>query len=274
MNMVSAQEPTISDVRIEVWSGALTIRFQVAGSGPPIVYLHPAAGLGHWDRFLTTLAGSHTLYAPEFPGTTPGDPHAIHKVDSLHDLVLVYEEAIRGLELDQPPVLIGQSVGGMLAAELAAHFPDLASRLVLLAPIGLWREDRPLADWMSTPPQLLPELLFADPSGPAAAAMFTMPPDPELAVEIQAGLVWAMGCTGKFVWPIPERGLHKRLHRIAVPTTIIWGRHDRLNPVDYAEEFGRRIADSEVHVLEESGHIPQVEQADATLEIVEAFLAR
>lgn len=271
--MSSVEAPAITDKTVEVWNGELSIRFQVSGSGPPIVYLHPAAGLGPWDPFLTTLAGSHTVYAPEVPGTTPGDPHAIHKVDDLHDLVLIYEEAIRALDLGEPPVLIGQSFGGMLAAELAAHFPGLASRLVLLAPIGLWREDAPLADWMSTPPHELPALLFADPTGPAATAMFTFPDDPDLVVEIQAGLAWAMGCTGKFVWPIPDRGLHKRLHRIDVPTLIIWGRQDKLNPVAYAEEFGRRIGGSEVHVLDDSGHIPQMEETDKTLALVQGFVS-
>jgi pimeloyl-ACP methyl ester carboxylesterase len=270
--MTSAQAPTIGEKTVEVWNGQLSLRFQVAGTGSPIIYLHPAAGLGHWDGFLTTLAESHTVYCPEIPGTTPGDPHAIHKVDDLHDLVLIYEEAIRGLELDETPVLIGQSFGGMLASELTAHFPGIASRLVLLDPIGLWREDAPLADWMSTPPQQLGELLFADPTGPAAQAMFTMPDDPEMVVNIQAGLVWAMGCTGKFVWPIPERGLHKRLHRIDVPTLILWGRHDKLVPVSYADEFAKRIKGSRVEILENSGHIPQVEETEKTLGFVQEFL--
>lgn len=270
--MSATQAPSISERTVSVWNDQLSIRFQVAGSGPPIVYLHPAAGLGPWDGYLTTLAETNTVYAPEVPGTTPGDPHAIHKVDDLHDLVLIYEEAIRGLGLSEPPVLIGQSFGGMLAAELAAHFRGIASKLVLLAPLGLWREDAPQADWMSTPPQELPGLLFADPSGPAAQAMFTMPDDPELTVAIQAGLVWAMGCTGKFVWPIPDRGLRKRLHRIDVPTLIVWGRRDALNPAVHAEAFGAAIADSTVHVLDGIGHIVQMEDTETTLALTREHL--
>lgn len=264
--------PTIGETSVEVWGGELTIRFQVAGSGPPLLYLHPAAGLGPFDPFLTALTESFTIYAPEIPGTTPGDPQAIHKVDDLHDLVLIYEEAIRGLGLSEIPVLVGQSFGGMLAAELAAHFPGLASKLVLLAPLGLWREDAPVADYMNTPPQELPALLFADPSGPGAQAMFAMPDDPELVVAIQAAFVWALGCTGKFVWPIPDRGLRKRLHRISVPTLTVWGEEDRLNPVAYAEEFGKAIADNTVRVIPGVGHIPQVEASEKTLALVEEFL--
>jgi pimeloyl-ACP methyl ester carboxylesterase len=248
------------------------MRVQVAGSGPPLLYLHPAMGMGPLDPFLTALTNEYTLYAPELPGTSHGDPHSIHKVDDLWDLVLIYEEAIRGLELEEPPVLMGQSFGGMLAAELAARFPQIASKVVLLAPLGLWRDDAPVTDYMSAAPHELPEILFADPTGPAAQATFAMPPDPEMAIAIQAGIVWAMGCTGKFVWPIPDRGLRKRLHRISAPTLVVWGEHDKLISASYADEFGAAIADSRVEIVSGSGHIPQVEATEATLGIVREFL--
>lgn len=270
--MSSMTTPTVERRSVEVAGGRLSLGFQVAGSGPPLLYLHPAAGMGHWDAFLTTLTERYTVYAPEVPGTTPGDPHAIHRVDDLWELVLAYEEAIRGLELTEKPVLVGQSFGGMLAAELAAAYPDLCSRLVLLAPLGLWQQDRPLANWMDTPPEELPGLLFADPTGEAAQSMFTMPDDPDLVIAIQAGMVWAMGCTGKFVWPIPERGLSRRLHRVTAPTLILWGEEDRLNPVGYAADFGAAIAGSVVQTIPGCGHIPQVEATAATLGHVEAFL--
>ena len=103
-------------------AGRLAIRFKVAGSGPPLVYLHPAAGL-HFDPFLEALSADYTIFAPEHPGTGEGDSEAIHLVDDLWDLVLIYDEAIRALGLEGPVVAIGQSFGGMMAAELAAHDP-------------------------------------------------------------------------------------------------------------------------------------------------------
>jgi pimeloyl-ACP methyl ester carboxylesterase len=270
--MSQAEMTPVGEQSVRVWNDQITIRFQVAGSGPPLLYLHPAMGMAPLDPFLTALTEQYTLFAPEVPGTTPGDPHSIHKVDDLWDLVLIYEEAIRGLGLEEKPVLMGQSFGGMLAAELAAHYPDLASKLVLLSPLGLWREDAPVADYMSTPPQELPALLFADANGPAAHATFAMPPDPDIAIAIQSGIVWAMGCTGKFLWPIPDRGLRKRLHRIAAPTLVLWGSEDRLVPSAYAEEFGAAIAGSTVEVIPDAGHIPQVEATETTLGIVQDFL--
>ena len=256
---------------VPVWDGRLELGVEVAGTGPPLVYLHPAAGLA-WDPFLERLAETYTVYAPQVPGTTAGRPDAIRAVDDLWDLVLVYEEAMRTLGLDRPNV-VGQSFGGMLACELASVYPQLFHRLVLLAPAGLWRDDAPVANWVATAPEDMPALLFNDPGGEAAQAALTPPEDPDDMVAAIATLTWAIGCTAKFVWPIPDKGLAKRLHRIEIPTLVVWGRQDRLVPVAYAEEFGRRIAGSRVEVLDECGHIPQLEQPEKTYELVSSFLA-
>jgi pimeloyl-ACP methyl ester carboxylesterase len=268
---MSTTTTPIEDRALDVWNGKVTLHVKVLGNGSPVLYLHPAAGLVV-DPFLEAMAQEHTIYAPEVPGTSQGDPHAIHQVDDLHDLVLIYEEAIRALNLDGPPIAIGQSFGGMLASELAAHFPGIFSKLVLLDPIGLWREDAPLAKWIEAGPADLPAMLFHDPEGPAAKAVFTPPDDPELAIAGASAMVWAIGCTGKFVWPIPDRGLHKRLHRVDTPTLIIWGENDRLVPVTYAQEFGDRIKGSRVEIIPECGHIPQAEQPEQTLRLVRDFL--
>lgn len=263
--------PSTRDEVLDVWGGELQMHVQVGGEGPPLIYFHPAAGFA-WDPFLVALTAEHTIYAPQFPGTHPDDPRAIHKVDALWDVVLFYEEMLRRLGLQGVPA-IGQSFGGMLAAELAAGFPQLLSKLVLLDPVGLWRDDTPVANWVATPPEELPALLFHDPQSDAAQAMLAMPDDPEAAAAAQAALVWALGCTGKLLWPVPDRGLHKRLHRIVAPTLIVWGENDRLASVRYAADFAANIADSRVQTIPECGHIPQVEQTKATLPLVTEFLA-
>jgi pimeloyl-ACP methyl ester carboxylesterase len=256
---------------LRVWDDQLRVRVLEAGSGPPLVYFHPAAGLV-WDGFLEALTRQFTVYAPEHPGTTPGDPRAIDRIDDLWDLVVMYQEVLEQLGLERPMV-IGQSFGGMIACEVAAYAPEKVSKLVLLDPIGLWRDDAPVANWMAATPPELVRMLFYDPAGPAASQMFSAPADPEQAAVGAARLVWALGCTGKFAWPIPDRGLAKRLHRITAPTLIVWGQADRLMPVVYAEEFGRRIANSRVEIVEQCGHIPQLEQFERTSELVLAFLA-
>lgn len=262
--------PAITEEALPVWNGRLTIRVKKAGAGPPLLYLHPAAGLA-WDPFLSHLAQSYTVYAPEFPGTSVGDPYAIHAVDHLSDVVLIYEEVVRTLGLHKP-VVVGQSFGGMIAAELASTFPGLASKLVLLDPIGLWRDDLPIANWIAAPPDKLPGLLFHDPGSAAAQTMLAMPEDPDTAAAAVAGMVWAFGATGKFAWPIPDRGLRARLHRLTTPVLLIWGREDRLAPVGYVSEWQSELADSQAVIIDSCGHIPQVEQLDQTITAVEKFL--
>jgi len=262
--------PEVTERVISVWNDQINLRFKVTGQGPALVYLHPAAGLA-WDEFLAQLAREYTIYAPEFPGTSPADPYAIHKVDDLWQLVLLYEEAIRKLDIGTP-VLAGQSFGGMIAAELAASYPDRFTKVILLDPIGLWRDEQPVANWIAAPPTALPDMLFADPDGEAAKAMLTLPSDPEEAIAVGAGLVWALGCTGKLVWPIPDKGLEQRLHRITAPTLIVWGEQDKLIPPSYADLFAARISGSKVALIPGAGHIPQVEATDATYAQVEAFL--
>jgi pimeloyl-ACP methyl ester carboxylesterase len=263
--------PDIAERVLDVWGGGLALHVKTFGRGRPLVFLHPAGGL-NVDPFLLALSEQYRVHAPEIPGTSAGDPDAIHQVDSLSDLVLIYEEAIRTLDFPGAPVVIGASFGGMLAAELASCFPALFSKVVLLDPIGLWRPDLPIANWMTTPVPELPALLFKNPDCAAAKAAFTPPADPAQLVSMISGRVWAMACTGKFVWPIPEKGLHKRLHRIEVPTLVVWGEADALVPVGYAQEFGAAIAGSRVEIVADAGHVPHAEQMEATLALVRDFL--
>ncbi|SFC19438.1 alpha/beta fold hydrolase [Streptomyces aidingensis] len=255
---------------VETWNGEVTLRVRVAGSGPPLVYLHAAGGLV-WDPFLARLAEDWTVYAPEFPGTTPGDPYAVHAIDGVWDAVLIYEQALRALGLSDVP-LIGQSFGGMLAAELAAAYPAMFSRLVLLDPVGLWLDDAPVSNWVAAAPPELVAMLFHDPSGEAARKLLELPEDPGERAAAQAAMVWNLGATAKLCWPVPDRGLHRRLHRVTAPTLIVWGEQDTLIPPLYAEEFRRRIADSRVAIVPGAGHVPQMEQTAETLRVVRGFL--
>jgi pimeloyl-ACP methyl ester carboxylesterase len=243
----------------------------VAGSGPPLVFLHPAAGPG-WDPFLDALAERHTVYAPDHPGTGETARDAIHRVPSLWDLVLIYDELLDALGLDGVP-LVGASFGGMMACEVAAHRRAAVSALVLLDPIGLWRDDAPVAQYMTMTPDELAAVLFADPQGPVAQAAMAPPADGDLAVAL-ADTVWALGATGKFVWPIPDKGLHRRLHRITAPALVVWGEHDRLVSPVYAEEFRSRLADARVEIVPGAGHVPQLERLDVVGPMVLDFLAR
>lgn len=255
---------------VTVWNGRVPIRVHVRGSGPAIVFLHGPWGLG-WGPFLDALARQGTVYAPEHPGTTPDQPDTIQHVDHLWDLLLCYDEMLAGLGLSKV-MLVGHSFGAMVACELAALRPERITRLALLDPIGLWRDDAPVVNWMLLSATDMIAHIFHQPDGPAAQALFSVPEEPEAAALARTRLTWAMGSTGKFIWPIPDKGLKKRIHRISASTLLVWGEHDRLVPRAYAKEFAGRIKDTRLEVVAGAGHAPHLEQPEATARVVQAFL--
>jgi len=246
-------------------------KVKVGGSGPPLVYLHTAGG-PLWDPFVDALADHFTVYAPDHPGTGDTAREAIHSVDSLWDLVLIYDEILEALNLPSVP-LVGASFGGMMACEVAAHRPDRVSRMVLLDPIGLWRDDAPVAPYMVMSPEKLVATLYKDLSSEPVKKALQMPEDPDALATVIADLVWALGATGKFVWPIPDKGLKKRMHRIKAKALIVWGEDDALVSSVYANEFAQRIANSRVEIIKDCGHVPQVERLEILRPLVANFLA-
>ncbi|HVE27850.1 MAG TPA: alpha/beta hydrolase [Sporichthya sp.] len=271
---MTMQHSAVHDVEsrdVEVWDGDVRTSVLVAGEGPPLVFLHPVLGL-QWDPFLDALATHHTVYAPYLPGTAPGEPDAHKPITDNYELTLVYDEILRAVGVDGPAAVIGHSFGGMVAADFAATFPDRVSKLVLLCPIELWTDGRPFAN-----PYLmeLPELAaaaFADPTGPVASAALAMPEDPEALGEVLIALQWAMGVAGKYWWPIPDRGLSRRIHRITADTLVIWGSEDKIISPEYAHDFARLIKSARAEVLPDAAHVPQLERLDAVAPMVAAFL--
>jgi pimeloyl-ACP methyl ester carboxylesterase len=256
---------------ITVWQDRVPFRVHVQGTGPAVVFLHGPWGLT-WGPFLDALSRSFTVHAPEHPGTTPGEPDTVHQIDTLWDLALCYDELLDQLGLSDV-MLAGHSFGAMVACEAAAVRPARVRRLALIDPIGFWRDDAPVVNWMLLGPQELPGQVFRDPASAPAQALFAVPDDPEDGALAKTRLMWAMGATGKFIWPLPDKGLKKRIHRIAAtPTLLVWGQDDRLVPRAYADEFARRLRRARTEVVEAAGHAPHLEQPDVTARLVEAFL--
>ena len=246
-------------------------KVRTAGRGPPLVYLHPAGG-PLWDDFVEGLAERYTVYAPHHPGTGETVRESIYSVESLWDLVLIYDEIFDALDLHAVPV-VGTSFGGMMACELAAHRPDRITKMVLLDPIGLWRDDAPVAPYMVMSPQKLVATLYKDLSSEPVKKALQLPEDPDALATMLADLVWALGATGKFVWPIPDKGLKKRMHRIKAKALIVWGEDDALVSAIYAQEFAALIANARVEIIKDCGHVPQVERLEVLKPLVANFLA-
>lgn len=257
--------------RLRLWQERIATDVEIAGSGPPLVYLHGPWGLNPDRGFVAHLAGTHTVYAPRFPGTTAGDPDAVHLLDSWLDIVDYHGELLDALKLEHP-IIAGHSFGGLVAAEFAAAVPRSVAKLVLIDPVGLWRDDLPVKNWMVLRDSERRSSLFADPAGEGAQRFFAVPADAKERVDVLSQFIWSQACTGKFVWPLPDRGLKNRIHRIGAPTLIVWGDADRIIAPDYATEFAKRIGRAHVETIAKAGHLPHLEQQAAVTKTVLTFL--
>ena len=253
--------------------GKGNISVRVSGNGPPVLYLHSEIGLT-WDNLLADLARTTRSTHP----SSPAQPRATQTPSTSTTTCSTLSSRTRrscGPSDSKGLVVVGHSFGGMLAAELAAVFPDLFSCVVLIDAFGLWSNDYPTSsDLMAGPYERLPEVLFHDPHCPAAQSMQIPSVDAADALDRAAACIWAVGCAAKFLWPIPERGLAKRLHRITAPTLILWGAQDAVVSACYAFLFADHIAESRMQIIDNCGHIPQLEQEVQTISAVREFLAK
>jgi len=265
----------LSQKIVPVLGGKLSMTINICGNGPAIFFCHSAGGF-YWDDFLNNLSQDYTIYAPYFPGTAPGKPDEIEQLDNLWDAVLAYDDAIEALGLHQP-IVMGHSFGGMLAAEIAAQRKAQTEKLVLIAPIGLWKGEASytVANWVALSFPEIKEVLFHDQNCPRVLKRMARPED---GTEEQAlwdrDFIWTIGCTAKLIWPIPDKGLRKRIHRISAKSLIVWGENDKLISPSYADDFKRDIANSEIVTLPLCGHEPPLEQTEALEAAVRDFLSQ
>ncbi len=262
----------VEERRLKLWQGKVETEIEVSGNGPPLLYLHGPWGLAPDRAFVARLAAANTVFAPKHPGTTNGDPNAAHLIDTLWDLIVYYGELLDRLGLDTV-ALVGHSFGGLVAAEIAANTPNRVKSLVLIDPVGLWRDDHPVQNWMIMPESQRAQALFADPAGDAAKRFFARPEDKDARTASIVAFVWAQACTGKYIWPIPDKGLKHRIHRVAAPTLVLWGKEDGIAAAVYAGEFTARIAGARAELIDGAGHLPHLEQGERVAAILRKFLA-
>lgn len=256
------------ELRPSLRDGALRPRVQVAGAGPPLVYLHSFQGPDPWPPAIAGLTDTFTVHVPTHPGFAGCD--GLEALDDCVDLALYYDELLGALGLEAAH-LVGHFFGGLIAAEVAAIAPRRARKLVLVSPTGLWLDEAPLPDFFAMPVEELHPLLWAAPDSPAARAAAPLPATPEAQAAAHLDRIRNLAAVGKFLWPIPDKGLRKRAHRITAPTLLLWGDQDRLNPPAYAQAFARLIRGARLTALP-AGHMVLWEQAEACREHLTRFL--
>lgn len=268
MTESKAEGVTMRDIGAR--QGRLPGRVQVKGSGPPLVFLHGLLGI-HWGSYLDRLAEDYTVYAPEYPGTSPGRHESVYAIHDLLDLMLYYDEVFEELGIE-PAVVVGESFGAMIALEYAAVYPGRVRRLVCAAPYGLWGEELPIANYGELPIEDLPALFSARPDAPEVRSCFPFELTGDEYTRRAAALIWSLGVATKFLWPIPERGLERRIHRVGALVRLLWGAEDRIVPSAYAATFAGLLPDGHVEVVPGAGHALLLDAAETATRLTLDFV--
>ena len=257
---------TIASTDLEV--GKTSIRVQQAGDGKtPVLFLHGAGGVAAWTPFFDALAEGRRLLVPDHPGFGMS-PDAEHLRD-MPDYAMFYLDVLDALDLRDVHV-VGHSLGGWLAAEMAIRNENRVRSWSLIAPAGIRLRGQPMADIFIWSQEEAVRNLFHDQA--YADQMLAQEPTPEqLDIMLRNRYAFA-----KLAWQ--PRGynpaLAKWLHRITRPTTIVWGRDDRLLPAAYANLWSEHLPHATVELLDRCGHLPVIEQAEATAQHVARHIDR
>ena len=240
------------------------------GSGVPLVFLHGAGGLLADNPFLDQLAARYHVFAPELPGY--GDSTGDELLEDMLDFTLHGWDVVAALGLTRPH-LVGHSMGGMIAAEMAAVAPRDLDRLVLVNAAGLWIEEHPIPDIFAMLPGQLVELLFQDPVAGmtllTGGADFS---DMEVFKTYYLAQQRRLAMAGKILFPIPNRRVSKRLYRVTARTLVLWGGADRLIVPAYAERWAGLIPNARVALVPDAGHMLPYEQPETFVGAVSRFL--
>lgn len=243
----------------------ITVRMAVAGDGPPILFLHGAGG-SNWRPGYELLANRFRVYLPEHPGF--GVTERPDWLETVQDLAIWYMDLIDHLGL-APVSLVGHSLGGWTAAELASLCSHQLRKLVLIDPAGVRIPGEQRVDLFRQTPEQGARTLYHDQS--FAERILAAPPSPEMA----AAQIRNRNMTARLGWNpyLCNPALEPRLRRIHLPTLIVWGKQDKLIPLGHGELYARRIPGAKLAVIEACGHLPPVEQPDRFARIVGDFLA-
>jgi pimeloyl-ACP methyl ester carboxylesterase len=243
----------------------------VGGDGAPLLWLHGLRGVDPDDPVLKALQKDYRVFAPVAPGFN--DLGELSKIDNIHELVLDYDALVRSCGL-RDFVVIGHSFGAMIAADLVAHFPTGVAKLVLLAPFGLWNDAYPVADIFAIPYTQIDDILWHNPKvRERFARKVTDNGDVKAAAEQAVRLAQSLTAVTKFVWPIPDRGLRRRLPRITCPTLAMFGAEDKVVSPRYSDDFQRGIVDCRTEVVADAGHMVAYENPLLVLEHLDSFLS-
>ena len=242
------------------------------GAGRPLLYLHSALGEAMPMPYLLELAERYELHVPAHPGFLTSE--GIDEIRDVEDMVYHYLAYLDVKGWDSVDV-VGLSLGGWIAAEIAARYPERVSRLGLVSSVGIWIRERPITDIFaldSRYPDRLQKMMFYDAS--CDGAQLVSPPDLEtMPDEVLANILNALAATAKIGWNplLHDPRLETLLPRVTAPTLCLWGRHDQVVPPIYGEKFARLVPNAELELIPECGHLPPLEKKEEFLSAITGF---
>jgi pimeloyl-ACP methyl ester carboxylesterase len=249
--------------------GSEKVRVFEKGRGHPLGVLSGVLGFPAWTPFLDALSAKRRVVVPSLPGHPGGGD--FRTLDDLADWVIATQELLEASGLGGAD-LVGFGPGATLAAEAAAFAPGLVKRLVLVAPFGLFDEREPVVDFWAKRASEIAPTLSAKPA--EFAAQVLAPPAGADLIEFQVQQVRALEASARLLWPFGDRGLGKRLHRIRIPTLLVWGGEDRIVPASYAKRFAAGIAGrTRIRSIPGAGHRADFDAPEALAKAILAFLA-
>jgi pimeloyl-ACP methyl ester carboxylesterase len=212
---------------------------------------------------LPLLAEHYRVYAPLLPGF--GQSAGLEYLEDQFDLFMHGFDVMEALGLERP-YIVGESFGGWMAAEMAALRPKEVGRLGLVAPVGLWRDEAPVVDLFGLMVHELVPFLYHNTECPAAQQMMALTQlfssrDDRTQEQIETLIAMSRGfrTAAKFIFPIPETGLERRLWRITAPAMLVWGEQDRFISPMYGEIFREKISRAELVTIPDTGHVVSLE---------------
>jgi pimeloyl-ACP methyl ester carboxylesterase len=254
------------------------LRRKAAHPGAPtLLLLHGINTISTQAPFLDPLAGLGEIVAPSHPGF--GGSPLPADFDTMYDLVQLYRGVLDALPADKV-TLVGFSFGGWIAAEIAAAGHRKLDRLVLVDPVGIklgGREERDIAHLFNTSPDELNRRAWHDPTqrpeGSYGVGWHTAIGDAMSDADMVAlARNWDSLCLYAWRPHLYNPQLKHWLHRIAVPTLVLWGASDRIATPDYGRAYAALIPGARFDIVEEAGHHPELEQPRAFVERVARFL--
>ncbi len=256
MAMTSGFE-TITGVRTEVLSG---------GQGRTLLFLHGALGLRHHETFLAALATAYRVIAPAHPGF--GETEWPREFRTIDDLAYFHLELADHFTLDDA-ILVGSCLGGWIAAEMLIRSTSRFSQLVLVNALGCKFGDRltrDITDIHALPQAEVDALLFDEPDN-IQTDLSTLSDDDLTAI------VRAREAFTYFGWKpyMHNPALRRWLHRIDLPTLVLWGSADGFVRPDYGRKFAAEIPSAQFEEIPAAGHFPTIEQPQALAAFIRDF---